>query len=84
MKMLKGKLVIAQSGGPTAVINASLAGVLQEARKYESIDGIYGLVHGIEGALKEELMDLEQELLQQGLQNEGPVDNRPHLVPASE
>jgi 6-phosphofructokinase 1 len=62
MKMLKGKLVVAQSGGPTAVINASLAGVLQEARKYKQIDAIYGLVHGIEGALNEELIDLGQEL----------------------
>jgi 6-phosphofructokinase len=61
MKMLKGKLVVAQSGGPTAVINASLAGVLQEARKHERIDGIYGLVHGIEGALNRELIDLSQE-----------------------
>ncbi|MGD9091622.1 MAG: 6-phosphofructokinase [Anaerolineales bacterium] len=61
MKMLKGKLVVAQSGGPTAVINASLAGVLQEARKHEQINGIYGLVHGIEGALKKELIDLGQE-----------------------
>jgi 6-phosphofructokinase 1 len=62
MKMLKGKLVVAQSGGPTAVINASLAGVLQEAHKHDGIDGIYGLVHGIEGALKEELIDLQLEL----------------------
>jgi 6-phosphofructokinase 1 len=59
--MLKGKLVVAQSGGPTAVINASLAGVLQEAHKHEQINGIYGLVHGIEGALKNELIDLNQE-----------------------
>ena len=61
MKMLKGKLIVAQSGGPTAVINASLAGVIQEARKHTQIEGIYGLVHGIEGALKEELFDLSLE-----------------------
>ena len=60
--MLKGNLVVAQSGGPTAVINASLAGVIQEARQYKQIESIYGLVHGIEGALKDELIDLGQEL----------------------
>ena len=62
MKMLKGKMVVAQSGGPTAVINASLAGVLREAHKHDRIDGIFGLVHGIEGALNGELIDLQQEL----------------------
>lgn len=56
-----GNLVIGQSGGPTAVINASLAGVLQEANKHPMFSGIYGLVHGIEGALKEEFIDLKQE-----------------------
>jgi 6-phosphofructokinase 1 len=59
--MLKGKLVVGQSGGPTPVINASLAGVIREAEKHPGITGIYGLVHGIEGALGEELMDLGQE-----------------------
>jgi 6-phosphofructokinase 1 len=59
--MLKGNLIVGQSGGPTPVINASLAGVLLEARRQADITGIYGLVHGIEGALKEELIDLGQE-----------------------
>ena len=59
--MLKGNLVVGQSGGPTPVINASLAGVILEARQHAAITGIYGLVHGIEGALKEELIDLGQE-----------------------
>jgi len=58
---LKGTLMIGQSGGPTAVINASLAGIVQEAQKYEQVTNIYGLAHGIEGALKEELIDLGQE-----------------------
>jgi 6-phosphofructokinase 1 len=57
----KGKLVVAQSGGPTAVINASLAAILQEASRHAQFSGIYGLVHGIEGALNEELIDLKQE-----------------------
>jgi 6-phosphofructokinase len=54
----KGHLVIGQSGGPTAVINASLASVIREARKHPTFHGVYGLVHGIEGALKEEFIDL--------------------------
>jgi len=58
---LKGTLMVGQSGGPTAVINASLAGIIQEAQKYEHVTSIYGLAHGIEGALKEELIDLGQE-----------------------
>jgi 6-phosphofructokinase len=57
----KGNLVIGQSGGPTAVINASLAGVLQEAQKHPTFRGVYGLVYGIEGALKEEFIDLGEE-----------------------
>jgi 6-phosphofructokinase 1 len=61
MKMLKGKLIVAQSGGPTAVINASLSGVIREARNHAEIESIYGLVHGIEGALNEEMVDLTQE-----------------------
>jgi 6-phosphofructokinase 1 len=59
--MLEGNLVVGQSGGPTPVINASLAGVILEARRHAVITGVYGLVHGIEGALKEELIDLGQE-----------------------
>ena len=59
--MLEGTLVVGQSGGPTAVINASLAGIILEAQQHVAITGIYGLVHGIEGALKEELIDLSQE-----------------------
>jgi len=59
---LKGALVVAQSGGPTAVINASLAGVVAGAMRYgETITGIYGALHGIEGVLNEELIDFGKE-----------------------
>ncbi|HXF82102.1 MAG TPA: 6-phosphofructokinase [bacterium] len=58
---LEGKLVVGQSGGPTAVINASLAGVIQEAVQHEAITGIYGMRHGVEGLLRGELVDLEAE-----------------------
>ncbi len=61
MPELKGNLVVGQSGGPTAVINNSLAGVIQAALKFPAIQGIYGMVHGIEGVLKEDLIDLRAE-----------------------
>ncbi len=59
--MLKGKLLVGQSGGPTPVINASLAGVIQAAQAKNEIEAIFGMVHGIEGALKDELIDLGRE-----------------------
>jgi len=58
---LKGNLVVAQSGGPTAVINASLVGIVEEAKSHREITGIYGALHGIEGILSENLIDLGQE-----------------------
>lgn len=61
MAGLEGALVVGQSGGPTAVINASLAGVIQEAVQHEVITGIYGMRHGVEGLLREELVNLEAE-----------------------
>lgn len=60
-RRLKGALVVGQSGGPTAVINASLAGVVDAALQQAEFDAVLGLWHGIEGALKEELVDLSQE-----------------------
>ncbi|MBI3980319.1 MAG: diphosphate--fructose-6-phosphate 1-phosphotransferase [Chloroflexi bacterium] len=57
----RGHLVVGQSGGVTAVMNASLLGVVQEAFRHQAIDGIYGMVNGIEGLLEERLVDLRQE-----------------------
>jgi len=52
-------VVIAQSGGPTAVINSSLLGVVEACRSYpERFGKIYAAYHGIEGVLKEEFLDL--------------------------
>ena len=56
-----GNLIIGQSGGATAVINASLVGAVEAALKDTRIDGIYGMLHGIEGLLKEDIIDLRQE-----------------------
>ncbi|MGE5593138.1 MAG: 6-phosphofructokinase [Betaproteobacteria bacterium] len=55
---LKGNAVVGQSGGPTAVINASLAGVIEEALGHAEIQGVYGGVHGVLGMLKEDFIDL--------------------------
>ena len=59
---LVGNLLVGQSGGPTAVINASVAGVIQEAGKHpEQIEEIYGGLNGIFGILHENLIDLNEE-----------------------
>ncbi|MFN8455193.1 MAG: 6-phosphofructokinase [Anaerolineae bacterium] len=61
MSNLKGNMVIGQSGGPTAVINSSVWGAVQEAMRHEAVDGIYGMLHGIQGFLQEDMLDLRQE-----------------------
>jgi 6-phosphofructokinase 1 len=57
----KGNLLVGQSGGCTAVINSSLAGVVEAALGGAPIGEIYGLRHGIEGLLRGELLDLRAE-----------------------
>lgn len=55
-------VIVAQSGGPSPVINASLLGVIEECRKRKDVFGkIFAAWHGVEGILKEELIDLEFE-----------------------
>ena len=58
---LTGNVLVAQSGGPTSVINASLAGVITESLNHDCIEEIYGGLNGIEGILKEQLIDLAEE-----------------------
>ncbi len=58
---LTGNVLVAQSGGPTAVINASLAGVIEEALNHDCIEEIYGGLNGILGILQERLIDLAEE-----------------------
>ncbi len=53
-------MLIAHGGGPTAVINASLYGVIEEAKKYECIDKIYGSIGGSSGILEEHFIDLKE------------------------
>lgn len=58
---LEGKVVVAQGGGPTAVINQSLVGVVLESRKFTQITRVYGAVHGVRGIINEDFLDLTQE-----------------------
>jgi 6-phosphofructokinase 1 len=64
-KQLIGKMVIGQSGGPTAVINQSLVGAVLAARSHASITGILGAHHGIAGIMKEDFIDLTTQSIEQ-------------------
>ena len=61
MEQLKGACIIGQSGGPTAVINASAQGVIQTALAAGQITKVYGAAHGIKGVLGDQLYDMGQE-----------------------
>jgi len=56
----KANAVVGQSGGPTGVINASLAGVIEEACKHAQIEALYGAVHAVSGIVKEQFIDLKK------------------------
>jgi 6-phosphofructokinase len=59
------KALVAQGGGPTAVINQSLAGIVLEARRFSNIESVYGACHGVAGICSENIVDLGQETTQQ-------------------
>jgi 6-phosphofructokinase 1 len=59
--MASGKILVAQGGGPTAVINQSLAGVVLEARRQRRLTQVIGARHGVRGILGEDFVDLGQE-----------------------
>jgi 6-phosphofructokinase 1 len=59
--MPSGKILVAQGGGPTAVINQSLVGVTLEARRFRNIEHVYGARNGVRGIVDEEFVDLSQE-----------------------
>jgi len=61
LSKLAGNLIVGQSGGATAVINASLVGIVEAAFTDQRIGAVYGMLHGIEGLLKEEVIDLRQQ-----------------------
>jgi 6-phosphofructokinase 1 len=55
------RILVAQGGGPTAVINQSLVGVVLEARRFAAVERIYGARHGVRGIVDEDLVDLMHE-----------------------
>ncbi|THC42917.1 6-phosphofructokinase [Massilia sp. Mn16-1_5] len=59
--MSSGKILVAQGGGPTAVINQSMVGVTLEARRFRNVNRIYGALHGVRGIVNEDFLDLTQE-----------------------
>ena len=59
--MSAAKILVAQGGGPTAVINQSLVGVVLEARRMGPVERIYGARHGVRGIVNEDFVDLTQE-----------------------
>jgi len=60
-RLTTGNMLVSQSGGPTVVINQSLAGAVIEAKKHGQIGKIYGSLHGIKGVLNENFIDLSRE-----------------------
>ncbi len=59
--MSSGKILVAQGGGPTAVINQSLVGVVLEARRHKGVNLVYGAHHGVRGIVNEDFIDLTRE-----------------------
>jgi len=62
--MSMDRILVAQGGGPTAVINQSLVGVTLQARSFPAIDRVYGARHGVRGIVDENLCDLTRESTQ--------------------
>jgi 6-phosphofructokinase 1 len=60
MAKLEGKVLVAQGGGPTAVINQSLVGAVLESRKFPQVTRVYGALHGVNGIINEEFLDLTE------------------------
>ncbi len=62
--MGSGIILVAQGGGPTAVINQSIVGVALEARRFQQVRRVYGARHGVRGIVDEDFLDLTQETSQ--------------------
>ena len=62
--MLRGNAIVGQSGGPTAAINATLAGVIRGALDEISVGGaicrLYGMKNGVDGLLREDIVELDK------------------------
>ncbi len=57
---LSGKVLVAQGGGPTAVINQSVVGAVMESRKFAEVTRVYGALHGVRGIVNEDFVDLTE------------------------
>lgn len=65
---MKKNIIVGQSGGPTAVINASLCGVIREGKNHpDKVGSVYGMINGIEGFLAGKYMNLSSELSEEDL-----------------
>ncbi len=67
---MKKNCIVAQSGGPTAAINASLAGVIAEVKKSDCYDTLYGSINGIQGVLGDKFLNLSDKVKE----DEGFID----------
>ena len=62
-------ILVGQSGGPTAVINGSLYGVIKEGLRFkDDVGHVYGMINGIEGFLKDNYRDMDEEFTQDGIE----------------
>lgn len=61
MTRMKGNAIVGQAGGPTAVINQSLVGVIEESFRHDHIDRLYGARHGLTGVVGEDFIDLKRQ-----------------------
>ena len=73
----KRNIIVGQSGGPTAVINSSLAGVYKNAIE-RGFDKVYGMLHGIQGLLDEQYIDLSTQIHSELDQGGGDRRRRGH------
>ena len=55
---MKSNVLVVHGGDPTPVMNASLYGVITEAKRHPEIESVYGAIGGMEGIVKEQLLDL--------------------------
>ena len=69
---MKGNVIVGQSGGPTAVINSSIAGVYRTAID-RGAKKVYGMLHGIQGFLDEKYVDLSDQRSGCGAAQENPI-----------
>ena len=80
--MLKGSLIIGQSGGPSSVINASAYGVIRTALDADCITKVYGAYHGIKGVLDDQLLCMDEEDRAE-LLTACPIPRLPRSAPAA-